>query len=124
MTIQKGELPRTGQPMIDFRRSITDAISARGPGAETRLAAAVAARTDGLMENVRSQISRFRSGKRADGARASLPLPVLEIVLDELGIDLVARSPTTTPVAAATAPLAPPEADRDTAHPQEAPPRP
>lgn len=110
--------------MIDFRSTVAHALAARGPGAETKLATAVAARTGGLMENVRSQISRFRSGKRADGARASLPLPVLEIVLDELGIELVGRAPATTLVAVATAPPSPAEADPDTARPPGARPRP
>lgn len=80
--------------MISVRGIIDAAITARGDGAETALARKIAERLGNgrSMENVRSQISRFRKGKRADGGRASLPLPMLEIILDELSIDLVPRS--------------------------------
>lgn len=80
--------------MIDLRGAIEAAIIARGEGAQAALARAVCVRleTPGRVDGVQSQISRFRKGARADGFAASLPLPLLEIVLDELGLEIVPRS--------------------------------
>lgn len=79
---------------LDLRALIDTAITARGAGAETALARAVAERLGnaGRWENLRSQINRYRKGKRADGYAATLPLHVAEIILDELRLDVVPRA--------------------------------
>lgn len=88
-------IARLRQPGTSIRGAIRAAIAQRDDHALTVLAKVIATREGkpSRWESVRSQISRYLKGNRADGRSASLPLPMVEIILDYLRLEVRPAAP-------------------------------
>ena len=85
-----GHIARLRQPDLSTRGAIRAAIARSDDHALTVLAKVIATREGKLArwESIRSQLSRYLKGERADGRSASLPLPMVEIILDYLRLEV------------------------------------
>lgn len=88
-------IARLRQPDTSLRGAIRAVIARSDDHALTVLAKVIATREGkpSRWESVRSQISRYLKGNRADGRSASLPLPMVEIILDYLRLEVRPAAP-------------------------------